>query len=413
MGTARGFPVRQGCAAGLRWRSGSRSPPAPLDPPGPVAGTRRARLAAVITRAWHRIGPWLTPALVVVEVALVTSGLVSIRNAVVVGVVIEAALWVTVLSRVVVGARRFRAERRGGFDRWAAAEAGLAAVVPRPLARFILLEPHLWACLVSWALRRPGPAGPGTFRYDRGLRWVFILVIALVVVEGAVVDGVVALVAPGTAWVWVVLGVHLYALAMLLALRASFVTHPHLLAVSGLQLRDGVFTQIDVPAEAVVDARPARRANVGRSGFKINPDEHSALLAFGDATAVLTLDPGHPVTVNGQPCTDALTALWVSVDDPGRFAVAVLGQQGEVDTLGLEDFAQEQPVSEERTMGGACDSPSGPPSRRPGVGATGPSVSLAAPAGNGGSYGVEGKKGSPPPRRRRRWGGSSPTPPRR
>ena len=309
-------------------RLGRRSGEVGWDPPGRVAGAHRAILAGVIARAWHRIGSWLTPALVVVEVVLVTSGLVSIRNAVVAGVVIEAALWVTVLSRVAVGARRLRAERRGGFDRWAAAEAGLAAVVPRPLARFILLEPHLWACLVSWALRRRVPAGAGTFRYDRGLRWVFTVVIALVIAEGAVVDGVVGLVAPGTAWVWVVLGVHLYALAMLLALRASFVTRPHLLDDSGLHLRDGVFAQINVPAEALVDARPARRANVGRSGFKISPDEHTALLAFGDATAVVTLDRDHQVIVNGQPCPDALTTLWVSIDDPGRFAVAVRGDLG-------------------------------------------------------------------------------------
>lgn len=273
----------------------------------------------MIARAAHRIGPWLTPALVVVELALVASGLLSMRNAVVAGLVIEAALWVAVLSRVVEGARRFRAERAGGFDRWAAAEAGLAAVVPRPIARFILLEPRLWACLLSWALRRPAPAGPGTFRYDRGLGWVFLLVLALVIAEGAVVDGVVALVAPGTAWVWVVLGVHLYALAMLLALRASFVTRPHLLDDSGLHLQDGLFAQVDVPATAIVDARPARRANVGRSGFKTVPAEHTALLAFGDATDVVTLDPDHPVIVNGRPCTDGLTTLWVSVDDPVPF----------------------------------------------------------------------------------------------
>ena len=54
-------------------------------------------------RRWGRVlGPWVTPTVVALDVALVWSGVLSVRTAVAVGLLIELLLWATVASRVVV-----------------------------------------------------------------------------------------------------------------------------------------------------------------------------------------------------------------------------------------------------------------------------------------------------------------------
>lgn len=63
----------------------------------------------MIVGAWRRARPWLTAALITVEVALVWSGLLPLRIAVFIGVAVEALLLVVAATGAVAGARRFRA----------------------------------------------------------------------------------------------------------------------------------------------------------------------------------------------------------------------------------------------------------------------------------------------------------------
>lgn len=180
----------------------------------------------------------------------------------------------------------------------------------RPLAGVVLLELRLWSCLARWATGRyPHDAG---FRYDRGLRLLIHAVIGLLVIEGAIVDLVLEVALPGTVWVWVWLGVHVYALLSLLGLLASWAVRPHLLDEHALRLRDGIVGELVIPYARITDARPARRSHVGRSGLKITGA--SGLLAFGDTTVELTLDPDGSV---------ALTSLAITVDTPHEFVDAL------------------------------------------------------------------------------------------
>jgi hypothetical protein len=113
---------------------------------------------------------------------------------------------------------------------------------------------------------------------------------------------------------WAVLALHLYALVMLGGLYASFVTRPHLVYHDRLLLRDGVFHELEVPRSEVTAVSVERRPNVGRSGFKADVEHQCALLALGDATIALTLDPTSRLVVDGSPLAETMQVLSITVD---------------------------------------------------------------------------------------------------
>lgn len=272
------------------------------------------------TRWWRRAGPWATPLVAVVEVVLVTSKLLAVHTAVLAGLLVEAAFWLTAISRTRAALARYRSERRERANGWRAAEDGIAELVPRPLARVLLLEPHLLACLARWAAGHHEGRSPASFTYHRGIRFVVLSIVAVVVVEGAVVEALLAALLPGTgkAWVWVALGVHLYALVWLAGFHASLVTHPHRVGAGALLVRDGIFSELEIPYVAVLGARRTARPNLGRSGLKLDPETASATLAVGDANVAIDLDPASPAH---RPSDDdvCLRVLYLTVDEPERF----------------------------------------------------------------------------------------------
>lgn len=288
------------------------------------------------------LGPWATPAIAAAEVALVWSGLLGWRLAVAIGVGLEAALWLTALSRAGVGVTRYRRARAGGADIWVAAEEGLAALVPRPLAHFVVLEPRLWVCLMRWLSGHHDGRRADAFAYHRQIGPLLGVAIVLVVIEGAVLDAVLAVVLPGTPWVWAVLGLHVYGLAVLAGIYASFVTRPHLVREDWIVLRDGAFREIVLTRSAVITARVERRANLGRSGFKQPTRAEPAILALGDATVLLTLDASHAVRVEGFPSGRVPHHLAITADDAGGF-VRALRRTG-LDTEARASGGRPQPV---------------------------------------------------------------------
>lgn len=279
----------------------------------------------MIRRWWRRVGPWATPTLVVVEVILVWSGLLALRTAVAVGVSLEVLLSVTVASRIFAGAREFRTVRDGGADVWQAAEESLALLVPRRLARLIVIEPRLWVCLGHWVTgRHYRRRNTHSYRYDAALRPLLWAVVALVVVEGTALDFVLAFTTAGSAWIWLSVGVHAYAIVGLLGITASFATRPHLLDTHALILRDGVFAELVVPYTAITSARTVRTSNFGRSGLKIDAELGTAILAHGDATVAITLDPPQPIGAHANAEHPHLVGkLLITVDAAADFTHTV------------------------------------------------------------------------------------------
>lgn len=213
----------------------------------------------MVIREWRRrAGPWITPALVMVEIVLVWSGRLRLRDAVIALIVVELLLAVAVISRTTSAFRHFTSSRAEGKDAWRAAEDGLARLMPRRAVRVLLFEARLWVCCFQLILiRRHGPREG--FSYHRGLQPMILIVLALVIIE---------------------LGVLEIALAAILG---------------------------GVSYDAVAGVRAVVQDNFGRSGFKIDRDGGSALLACGAATVRLDLRPRARIEVNGRLAKSAGT----------------------------------------------------------------------------------------------------------
>lgn len=141
-----------------------------------------------MSRVARRIGPWLLLGLVLAEAALVATGRLGLGTAVAVVVGVELLLALTVTARAISAIRKFRGDRHVGEDAWASAERALAQLVPPRLARVILLEVRLWVCLARWLTGRYPRPGPNAYGYHHQLSRIIAVIVAVVIVEGAVVE---------------------------------------------------------------------------------------------------------------------------------------------------------------------------------------------------------------------------------
>jgi hypothetical protein len=267
-------------------------------------------------RSWGHPGPWLLPVVVLIEAGLVVSGRLTLGSAALVIVALELLLALVAIRGAIAAARSLRASRAANRDPWMAAEEAFAQLLPRRVARMVLLEVRLLTTLAGRVCGRQGRAAGQTFSYHRPMSMLIWGAFVLVGVEGAVVEVVLSLALPRTAWPWIVLAVHVYGLLWLAGLQASLITRPHELTAGALHVRDGIFTEVVIPYTAITGARLAQQNNVGRSGLKISPTEQSAMLAYGNAGVALSLDPDQPIEVNGRTLGTPLTRLSISADRP-------------------------------------------------------------------------------------------------
>lgn len=270
-----------------------------------------------MTRVRRSLRRWVTPVVITVEVILVASGVVDLADAVLVVLVVEALLFLTVAGSILTAARRFRTVRTAGGDGWSATSDALAEALPRTVARVLLIEARIWMCLLtSWF--RGGSQDRG-FPYASELAPMLRVVFGLVLAEGVVVEVVLVAVPGSGPWLWIATGVHLYGLVWIGGLMASLTVLPHRVRPDELLLRDSVFGDLSIPHAAVLDARPMRRGNTGRSGLAVA--DTVAVLACGDATVRLTLRPDADVL---GPRLGGVRTLWVTVDDAPGFVSALL-----------------------------------------------------------------------------------------
>lgn len=269
--------------------------------------------------------PWLVPLVLPVQVALVAMGVYRAGTAVLVGIALELVLWSFALTRVIAGWRRYRATRAAGGDIWRALEDTLAVLVPRRLARWLLLDPRLFGCLAGWLLRRHRRI-PGGYGYSsQSTRILFGTFIGLLALEGGLTDLVLRLLLPGTPWPWLATLVDGYALLWLAGIAAAVPMRPHLLTATQLRVRDGVFHELVVARAAIRAARPVSSDRGGlRSGIRRDGDD--LLVAYGAPTVRLALDPRLPPVLDGRPADPPPRTLTITVADPQRF-LADLGER--------------------------------------------------------------------------------------
>lgn len=274
-----------------------------------------------MTRRWR----WLLPALAVAELVLVRARILDARAVVRASLILEPLLLLVAGWQVARVARRYRRNRAAGFDPWAALEDGLTLLLPRPLARFAVLEPRLWVCLGRWLCRR-WSRGTGAYSYHRGSVVGAVLIVAFFTAPVELL--LIELLVP---WAWLrgilfVTGV--YALFWLAGLYASLVVRPHRLEEQGARFQYGILAECRIPYATIASVeRVRRRAPGGRDGVRIIPGAgNSAYLAVGGRTD-LTLRLRTPCAVDGiRECTTPVAVIHVAADEPGRLARDLLAR---------------------------------------------------------------------------------------
>ena len=258
----------------------------------------------------------LTPTVVLVELSLVAGGVLSLARAVWVFVLVEASLAVVGLTVIVAAVHHYRSAASAGSEsRWEATQSALRSVLPRRAAQAMGIEARAWWALARWPRhRRPGR---GEFSYGRDLRPLLAMVIGLLVLEGIVIELVVAAVFGHGWWLWVLAAVHLYAVSWILGILASLRTLPHEVNERFIVLRDSIFYEYRLPLDQVRLGRVATTHNTGRSGLVIDPHTNVGRLCHGEGT--VTIEFNHPVQM-----ADAYTRrLAISVDKPADFVTTV------------------------------------------------------------------------------------------
>ena len=269
-------------------------------------------------RKAERALKWLLPTLVLAEVALVWSGVLSVRDAVIVVAGIEVLLTLISVRQMFVAMRRYRQGRGSGLDAWSALEDGLAVVLPRKVARIVVLEPRLWVCLFRWVFRRT-KLREGEFGYNK--KSTMDMLVLLVVLVGPVEALALHLLVPW-AWLrWSLLAVEVYGTFWILGFYASLSALPHRIEEAGVRLRYGAFARVFVPYTEIESVgRAVLRAPGGGDGLRTSSEEETAYFAITGKTN-LTLGLKAPQTIEGLfRSVGPVGRIHLWADEPKLFA---------------------------------------------------------------------------------------------
>ncbi len=227
---------------------------------------------------------WLFVGLIAAEIALVRTGALDLRQAVLVVVLIEAALALLGIYRAISVYSSYRRSRAEGFDFWHALEEGLASVMPRPVAHLVALEPRMWYCLGRWLLRRT-KLRDGEFAYSKRSplgSWLLVILFATPA-EIAITEILVP-------WEWLRLLLAigaLYSLAWLCGFYASMAVLPHRLEDDVLILRYGFTGEARIPYSLIEDVTAERsRTPKGSDGLGVDQRTGTAHFGVGGRTDV-------------------------------------------------------------------------------------------------------------------------------
>ncbi len=232
----------------------------------------------------HHGRSWLLILLILLEVALVRSGWLSVREAVAIVVAIEGLLTVVAGIQAMQAIRRFRRQRAAGQHWLDAFEAALAVTMPQRLARLITLELRLWLCLIRWLSRR-SQLGEHAFSYRTRSSLGALVVLVLVTSPAEIL--LLELLIPWPWLRWTLLTLSIYALCWVLGLYASLVVLPHAVTDDGLWLRYGLLNEAFIPFAAITAVQVAPRAAPNHhDGLYVDRAERTAFLAVGGRTDV-------------------------------------------------------------------------------------------------------------------------------
>lgn len=281
----------------------------------------RAASSGMTMRAVLVIVPLVVVLVVVINGALLATGVISPAVALALFLAVEVPLGATVVIGYV---RRFRTHRAEAGNRRGAWRA-LAA--EDPYLRLFTAEVHTLASLGRWVARKPDvPAGAVAIGYSRGTLGIPIAMVVVALIETVAIHFWVPW--PTVRLVLDLLGV--YALIVMLGWLAGRIVRPHLIvhgqAGGGeLVLRSGLAVCARVPLNAVAGVSRDRRLSPTNGEISVSGDAAVLALPGPDGTS-LTIELTRPVAATvpafpwSRPEPQEVTLLRLHVDDPDEAA---------------------------------------------------------------------------------------------
>ncbi|HZF91889.1 MAG TPA: hypothetical protein VE614_26590 [Streptomyces sp.] len=267
---------------------------------------------------WLRRLRWAGLLVLLIEIVLVTTGLLDWRIAAGILVVTEGTLSVLGLVFGVAFISQYRGLRRTGLGRRAALGEAFYSLMPPPIAEMVRHEVSVWGILARAVTFRT-QAGPGDTPLGRvGFAWQSGALAVLLAAGGVsllTLAGVSALTIAGTIAL-------LYAAAAAAAFAVAGRVRPHTLGRDDVVLRWGLHHSTRIPLTAVSRVRAAEQ-----------PDHRPAEDAFrvpGRASGALELHLGEPVEVPARMgVLRPVTTIVVPLADPAAAHALIEAHQVE------------------------------------------------------------------------------------
>ena len=258
---------------------------------------------------------WALPVLVALDVALLASGVLDARTALVVGLGLEAAILGVVGYNLVVAFMRYGRDRAAGVGAERALEAGLEVFMPRRAARLLALEPRLWYLLGKWLFRRRN-LREGEYGYNK--RSMMGALVAIVVVSAPVELLLAELLVPWPPVKWALGIAAVYGALWLVGLVVSMRVLPHRLERDGLRVQYGLLASGYILYENIeaVETGRVKLPGGASEGLIVPKGKEVAYIGVG-GRADVTLRLREPVRLQRLVSeTEPVRTIHLAADDP-------------------------------------------------------------------------------------------------
>ncbi len=215
--------------------------------------------------------------------------------------------------------RLFRAERRAGATRRAAAGATLRRLVPPLVLRLVEFDTKGTISLFLWVTgRRHGvPKGATPLPYVREQTPAMLIMIFVMVVDTVATDLLLGAFGTPPALRVIVLVLDVYSVLIVVAILAACATRPHVISPTELRIRYGAFFDLRVPRAQIAAISLAR--NYNERGMVRVENGRLAVSVSNQTNVAVTLT--RPITVT-RPLggTGEATTIHFFTDAPAALA---------------------------------------------------------------------------------------------
>lgn len=277
-------------------------------------------------RWWSRIGSWILPVVVIVEVVLVLSGVIDLRKGVVLALIVEGSLAIFLVLEVWLVWSAIRRARAAGGDTGAAVDRALSSVMPKPLARFVkhdaMMLRALWLAVRGRRDLRPGET---PMRYGKPLRAVLLV---LLVVDGGMVL-LLHFVLPWPTVRTVMLLLGLAGVVWIVAFLCTFSVYPHAVSPQRLRLRFAAMSDVSIPLDRIGSVR--LHSTGWETSRNVDVVDGTLVLPIFNSTHV-TAELTEPLEIELRRQPVRVERVAFAPDDPAAARDAVAAAQLAADT---------------------------------------------------------------------------------